>query len=214
MQQKLGTPWIAPPPPIGVRFAARFLREVADAIGIATEAAPAIAQLESDARARIETARNAIRRPLQAALQFFPECGNASVGNRFDVAADVAMLADAGFDVTLFCLARPEIRDEIDAYLEQALGEEGLSARVVYYSWPEALPQALERRKYDLCLAPISDKKYFRAAGYPTLEVPVRDGAKQPGYGFDAAVMLSLDYLRAADSRFHARYGAYVRDPG
>jgi nitrogenase molybdenum-iron protein alpha/beta subunit len=214
MQARFGTPWIAPPPPIGVRFAARFLREVADALGIATEAAPTIARLEADARARIDEARNRIRRPLHAALQFFPECGNASVGNRFDVAADVAMLADAGFDVTLFCLARPEIRDEIDLYLEAALGEEGLSARVIYYAWPEALPEALVRRRYDVCLAPISDRKYFRAAGYPTLEVPVRDGAKQPAYGFDAAVMLSVDLLRAADSRFFARYGAFMHDAG
>ncbi len=214
MRDRFGTPWISPPTPIGVRHTGRFLREVAGALGIGAEAETTIVRLERGARGRIDDARAGIGRTLRAALQFFPECGNASVGNAYDVSSDVTMLADAGFEVTLYCLARPEMRDEIDAYVESALAEERVGVHVIYYAWPEALPKALERGRYDLALAPMSDMKYFRAAGYPTLEVPVRDGQKQPILGFDAAVMLTLDYLRAADSRFHAKYATYVRDAG
>jgi nitrogenase molybdenum-iron protein alpha/beta subunit len=211
MAERFGTPFVAPPPPVGVAGTARFLRDVAGALGI--DAEDAIARTEVWATAEIARARRGFPERLHAGYYLNHETHTGLIGIQGDLAADLVMLDEAGFDVTLLCISRPEIRDTLAAHLETILVPRGIGVRAIYYSHPPDLRRILADPSlvFDVCFNTRSNKRYLREAGHPYLEPPARDGV-QPYYGFEGAVRMAHGWLKVANQRFFRKYAAYTGD--
>jgi len=212
MKDRFGTPFVSPPPPVGVAGTARFLRDVAGALGIA-EAEGTIAAGEAWARTQIAAARAGLPDRLHAGYYVNHETHTGLIGIQGDLAADLLMLDELGFDVTLLCISRPEVRDTLATHFESFLAPRGISARVVYYSHPPDLRRILldPSMRFDVCFNTRSNKRYLREAGHPYIEPPARDGV-QPYYGFEGAVRMACEYFKVANHIFFRKYAAYTGD--